>query len=305
MGGISGVTDHRAAPITRRRFAQVVRDYRPLPVEAFSPTDSRFRGPVHHLLRNRDRFWLALRVASHFLPTRPFSVVDLGVYPGTLLRVLRRLLPPERCRLIGAGLITSEEFRRTMAADCGADIFTVNLDPKNEPLRGKGYPTRIPLDDGCADFVFALEIVEHMVSPSHLFGEAFRVLAPGGHLLVTTPNVTRIGNALKLLAGRSNFDRLIPLDYEHPDDEWRPHFREYTIEEVGDLFGRAGFTVAARRHAIAEDTRYGVRSVRQRIYDLAKLPFFLVPHLRGSLVVVGQKPRGGGDAGRGAGAASC
>ncbi len=276
--------------IDRRRFDEVVRDYAPLSIEAFSAADPRYRVPMHHLLKNRDRFWLALSAAAGFFPSRAFTVVDLGVYPGSLLRVLRRLLPPETCRLVGVGLLTSGGFRRAMAEDCGADILTVNLDPRNEALRGKGYPTRIPLGDGGVDFVFALEIVEHMVSPSHLFAEAFRILASGGHLLITTPNVTRIGNVFKLLAGRSNFDRLVPLDYDNPDDEWRPHFREYAMSEVSDLFRRAGFRVVRARHAIAEDTGYDARSVRQRLAGLAKLPFFAVPHLRGSLLLVGEKP---------------
>ncbi len=132
--------------------------------------------------------------------------------------------------------MTSDEFRRAMAEDSGAEILTVNLDPRNDQLRSKDYPTRIPLDDGSVQVAFALEIIEHLVSPSHLFAEAFRICSPGGHLVVTTPNVTRIGNVFKLLIGRSNFDRLIPVDYEDPCAEWRPHFREYTMAEIADFF---------------------------------------------------------------------
>lgn len=152
----------------------------------------------------------------------------------------------------------ADEFRRKMADACGAGILTVNLDPRNAELRAKG---------------------------------AFRVCAPGGYVLVTTPNVARIGNVFKLLVGRSNFDRLAPVDYENPDDEGRPHFREYTLTELSGFFQRAGFEVVARRYVVAEDSRYNVRSTRQRLIDLAKRPFYAVPHLRGDLVVMGRKPR--------------
>lgn len=277
--------------ISRDRFDELVRDYEPLDFEVVLPTDRRrFRVPMHNVLKNRDRLWLAIKAASRYFPLGAFTVADLGIYPGSLLRLLRHLLPPETCRLIGCGLMTSDDFRRAMAETCGAEILTVNLDPRNDQLRSKGYPTRIPLDDGSVQVVFALEIIEHLVSPSHLFAETFRILAPGGHLLVTTPNVTRIGNVFKLMIGRSNFDRLMPPDYEDPEDEWRPHFREYSMEEVTNFCQRAGLEVVKRCHIIAENTYYNVKSSAQRLIDLTKLPFYLIPHFRGGLLVVGRKP---------------
>lgn len=291
--------ERRGSTISHRRFERLARNYQPLPFEAFPPTDARYRIPMHHVLKNADRLWVALRTAGRYMPPDPAAIADLGTYPGSLLRLLRPLVPSSR--LIGIGLMTSDEFRRAMAEDCHAEILSVNLDPKNDQLRGKGYPTAIPLEDGSVDFVFALEVIEHLVSPSHLLAEALRVLVSGGHVLLTTPNVTRIGNVFKLVIGRSNFDRLIPLDYDRPDDEWRPHFREYTLGEVCALLARTGFSVLEARHFVDNDTRYNVRGVTQRLIDLAKLPFHAVPHFRGSLLVVGRKPGNGNSqaAGRG------
>ena len=109
-------------------------------------------------------------------------------------------------------------------------------------------------------------------------------------MLVTTPNVTRIGNIFKLLVGRSNSDRLIPLDYENDEDEWRPHFREYNLAELCDFFRRTGLEVVEARHFLGENTHYNVKTTAQRLIDLAKIPFYTVPHFRGSLLVVGRKP---------------
>ncbi len=276
--------------ISRRHLKQVMCYYEPLSFERFSPTDRRFSVQMHHVLKNYDRLWIALRTAARYVPPGPLTVADLGTYPGSLLRLIHRLLPPETCRLVGVGLMISDEFRRAMAQDCGAEILTVNLDPSNEHLKDKDHPTRIPLDDESVEFVFVLEVIEHLISPSHLLAEASRILAPGGHLLATTPNVTRIGNVFKLLVGRSNFDRLIPLDYDQPEDEWRPHFREYTLAELRECFLRAGFRVVEAQHFLTKDTRYNVKTTSQRLIDLAKIPFHLVPHLRGNLLVVGQKP---------------
>lgn len=280
---------HRYMRISRSQFKKLVRDYQPLSFESFPPNDARFRVRMHHVLKNYNRLSVALRTAAYYFPPGALTMADLGTYPGSLLRLLRCLLPPEKCRLIGVGLMITDEFCQAMAEDCAAEILTVNLDPSNDQLRGKGYPTRIPLEDGSVDFAFVLEVIEHLVSPSHLLEEASRILAPGGCLLVTTPNVTRIGSVFKLLVGRSNFDRLIPLDYVRPEDEWRPHFREYTLGELCECFRLAGFHVVEARHFLTKDTRYNVKTLSQRLIDLAKIPFHLIPHLRGNLLVVGKK----------------
>jgi len=281
-------------PLSYSRFREILRDYRPLEFEVLEPQEI-YRLPMHHALKNRTRLWLSLRATSRYFPADPFTVVDLGTYPGSLLRFLRRLFLPDRCRLIGVGLMISEEFTQAIEEDCSAEIHRVNLDPRSEQMARKGYPTRIPIDDGKADLVFALEIIEHMVSPSHLLAEAFRILAPGGHLLITTPNVARIGNVLKLMVGRSNFDRLVPIDYEHPEDEWRPHFREYTLSEIEIFLQGVGFEVVESGHFLGHDTRYNIKSVTQRIIDSVKLPFYAIPHFRTNLLVLGRKPEGNGD----------
>ena len=271
-----------------------MRDHKPLEFEVIE-SQGVFRLPMHHALKNRARLWQSLRATSRYFPADRFTVVDLGTYPGSLLRFLRRLLSPDRCRLIGVWLMISEEFTQAIREDCSAEIHRVNLDPRNEQMAGHGYPTRIPIEDGKADLVFALEILEHMVSPSHLLAKAFRILAPEGHLLITTPNVARIGNVFKLMVGRSNFDRLVPIDYERPEDEWRPHFREYILSEIETFLQGVGFEVVESRHFLGHDTRYNIKSPAQRIIDCVKLPFYAIPHFRTNLLVLGRKPEGSGN----------
>ncbi len=41
---------------------------------------------------------------------------------------------------------------------------------------------------------------------------------------------------------------------------------------------------------MGEDTHYNEKSMTQRLIDLAKLPFYAVPHLRATLLVLGRKP---------------
>ncbi|MGI8784166.1 MAG: class I SAM-dependent methyltransferase [Acidobacteriota bacterium] len=275
--------------LTRTDFNEYLRNYQPLPHEKYDPDDRRFRLPMHYFLLNHYRLWRAASAATPYFPSGPMTIVDLGPYPGSFLRFLRRLVPDQPSRLVGVGLMASDEFRRAMKESCGAEILDVNLDPSNDRLRAKNYPTRIPLEDRSVQFAFALEVVEHLMSPMHLLREAFRILAPRGHLLITTPNVSRIGNVIKLLSGRSNFDRLIS-DLDRAAEEWPPHFREYTLQEVRDLLKDAGFESAMARQFHGRHSRYHVRSPARGLSDLAKWPFYAVPHLRDNLLVVGRKP---------------
>lgn len=276
--------------LSRRVFRQALIAYSPSRYEAFDEADARFVRPMHHALKSRDRFYVALRSGLRRLPDGDRTVIDFGPYPGSLLRVLRGLHPSKDLRLVGAGLMTSDEFIRFMKDDCGAEILTVNLDPRSQQFRAKIYPEQVPLHDGAAHLAFALEIIEHLTSPFHLLAEAFRVLAPGGHLVITTPNVTRIGNIFKLLIGRTINDRLAPPGYDSPDDEWRPHVREYAMRELEEMDRQSGFEVAQRRFFLGEDTQDCVQPPRQRWINLAKLPFYAFPHLRGSLLIVARKP---------------
>jgi len=276
--------------ITRKRLRELWRSYPPLGFEEVDPDDPRYRVPMHYVLKNEDRLLKVIKVAERLIPDRYCNIADIGTYPGSLLRILSRWFGPDKIQLFGVGLITSDEFKQQMLDDCGAIIHTVNLDPRNDQLINKNYSNDIPMESDSVDVSFVLEVMEHMVSPSHLFSEVYRICKPGGYVIVTTPNVTRIGNIFKLIAGLSNFDRLIPPDYYDPDDEWRPHSREYTLKEVCRFLLDAGFQIQYQAQVVVNDTRFNIKSFRQRLINVAKTPFYMISRFRGDLLVVAGKP---------------
>jgi SAM-dependent methyltransferase len=76
-----------------------------------------------------------------------------------------------------------------------------------------------PLKDKQVDFILCTETLEHIPEPRVFLSQAYRVLRPGGRLLLTVP-----------FAARWHF---IPYDY------WR-----YTPSGLDDLLKKAGFTNA-------------------------------------------------------------
>jgi 2-polyprenyl-3-methyl-5-hydroxy-6-metoxy-1,4-benzoquinol methylase len=59
---------------------------------------------------------------------------------------------------------------------------------------------RIPLSDGCADVVAAVETIEHLENPWAFGRELARLAAPGGWVVVTTPNQLSVLSKTTLVA---------------------------------------------------------------------------------------------------------
>jgi len=60
-----------------------------------------------------------------------------------------------------------------------------------------GNAERIPLGEGSVDVVVSFETIEHVPSPSRFLDECVRVLAPGGRLIMSTPNKSIYGQGVQ------------------------------------------------------------------------------------------------------------
>lgn len=95
-----------------------------------------------------------------------------------------------------------------------------------------------PYRDDFFDVILYCEIIEHLLSdPVHALIEIRRVLKPGGVLVITTPNVARLDNVRKIIAGENVYD---PYSGHGP---YGRHNREYTSEDLFGLLSANGFTV--------------------------------------------------------------
>lgn len=95
---------------------------------------------------------------------------------------------------------------------------------------------RFPYDDGSFEVVVFCEIIEHLLmDPLHSLREIRRVLAPNGLLVLSTPNVARLGNVLSMIEGLNIYD---PYSGHGP---YGRHNREFTRHELHRLLEFAGF----------------------------------------------------------------
>lgn len=151
----------------------------------------------------RDFTSLDLTVANYFGPDRDGRVVQ---------RVSRR-------ELLDTGL--GDELHE--------DIESCHFNIEEESF---------PFEDGDFDVVFFCEILEHLLNdPQAVLLEIKRVLRPGGHLILTTPNVNRLENVARMIAGVNIYD---PYSGYGP---YGRHNREYNKHELNQLLERVGFVV--------------------------------------------------------------
>jgi glycosyltransferase involved in cell wall biosynthesis/SAM-dependent methyltransferase len=102
-----------------------------------------------------------------------------------------------------------------------------------------------PYADASFDTVLCCELIEHLLAdPMHMMSEINRILKPGGHLLLTTPNLGSLRAIAGILQGYhpSFFPAYIRPREEGEEPEAR-HNREYVPMEVQHLLTDSGFEV--------------------------------------------------------------
>jgi SAM-dependent methyltransferase len=124
-------------------------------------------------------------------------------------------------------VITSESGQ---VFECDIDLFDAEKDP-------------YPYADASFDTVLCCELIEHLFEdPMHMMSEINRILKPGGHLVLTTPNIGSLRSVSAILLGYhpAFFPAYIRPRVEGEEAEAR-HNREYVPMEVQHLLTDSGF----------------------------------------------------------------
>ena len=120
----------------------------------------------------------------------------------------------------------NEEFR------CDVELFDAEKDP-------------FPYADAYFSTVMCCELLEHLTEdPLHMLSEINRILKPGGHLVLTTPNIGSLRAIRAILEGYH--PGFFPAYIRPPEDGQAPearHNREYTPKEIALLLLDSGFEV--------------------------------------------------------------
>lgn len=145
-------------------------------------------------------------------------------------------------------------------------------------------------DDPCYreefDLVVLCEVIEHMPIPGHLVIEKIGGwLKPGGLLFMTTPNLYRLRNVVRIALGMQMF---CPFRFP-PRGSGLGHFFEYSPSNLAWQIREAGFElVSLERHQLVNSGA----SWWTHLGRVLCAPLLAIPRFRDGLVAVARKPAG-------------
>ena len=180
-------------------------------------------------------YWRYVETLKEMITWSGKRVLDIGIVPGHMAMALRHL----GCEVSG---ITDDRLLQEMNGRWAAEKIAVSRAiVDKEPL---------PFPDDSFDGVLFTEVLEHLLyDPRKLVDEIYRVMRPNGELVVSTPNVLRIENKVKVILGRNIYPRHENFYFS---DLYRRHNREYTMQELIDLF-KPRFVTKKMRYIMMTD----------------------------------------------------
>jgi SAM-dependent methyltransferase len=193
-----------------------------LDADPWSRTNLQIFRPRHTLL------WEQIR---EHLPEPRDTIADIGCHNAFFLRLSLEL---GFQRFLGVDFFALPPERSFLQELPDAHLLRANFNTENF-LR--------EIDDQSVDCVVSAEVLEHLYHhPAGYLAECWRILKPGGLLLLSTPNPCNLTRAVKLIAGRSPmwgdaaFARTPKItDDGQPLAVWDIHFREYPLATVREL----------------------------------------------------------------------
>jgi SAM-dependent methyltransferase len=161
----------------------------------------------------------------------------------------------------------------------------------------------LPYASGSFDVITFKQVIEHLpFSVKPTLKSFYRILRPGGLLLLSTPNIARLSSVVRLILRKSVHP---PLEhFFNSEFPFTGHYREYTLDELKRMVVWSGFDVARTAYLQQHDVSFLLSQRKRFAHNLfmpitwkeilalmAWRPFtFLMPSLSQVLFVVAKKP---------------
>lgn len=174
-----------------------------------------------YFLTHSVRYFWVLEKICEIAKGRRLTILDIGCFPYHIGLALE---------LLGHQVYGIASYHEPIKKK---NVFIVDIENEEFPFKINFF-----------DMVLMSEVIEHLSqSPIFSIKEAKRVLKKDGKMIVTTPNIARSINRIKLLLGKTI---MFPVDVYFENEGkgnviYHRHNREYTKEELLGLFKKIGW----------------------------------------------------------------
>lgn len=217
-----------------------------------------------------DKYALFLEIARGHAHGR---FLDVGCGDGSFGAAVKRELEAD---VYGVD-ISDEAVRK--ARENGIESVSLDIDEDDLPFTNDFF-----------DAVFCGEVIEHVYSPDRLLDEIHRVLRPGGHLFLTTPNMASWFNRISLVLGFQPVFSDISLRHAY-GHFWKMepmgHLRLFVLRSLRMLLEACGFEVLDVK-GIGINPRVGFGEAHRVIVSIMNF-IFRSPTLSSGILVVAAK----------------
>lgn len=210
------------------------------------------------------RYWRSLELLCELIVTPPVKILEIG---GGQLALLCKKLFGDECTVADISQDYGAPLRKA-----NLDLITFNLMDSDSNKVGAEF-----------DIIIMLEVIEHIPVPAYAVIERLKpLLKPSGIVFLTTRNLFRIRNLIRMFLGREFLDRfMIP-----EPGQGLGHQLEYSADHLRWQLGRTGMKIVMLREDNLGRTGH---SVKARLARTLLAPLELRPRWRDGLVAAVQK----------------
>jgi SAM-dependent methyltransferase len=216
---------------------------------------------------DKERYWRSLELFSELDLPQPANILEIG---GGQMAVLCKLLFNDNC-VVGD---ISERYVAPLEK-VGVPFIRYNLlEPSDLPSKEQSF-----------DCIILLEVIEHIPLPAYVvFGNIQRLLKKGGILFLTTPNLFRLRNLVRMILGNEFLDHFALPEPE----EGLGHQLEYSAPHLRWQLERAGMEVLMMKH---DELGRAGHSRKTRLARSLLAPLRLRPKWRDGIAAAARKVR--------------
>lgn len=178
------------------------------------------------------------------MSTTPQAMSLRGVHDSVVKALVKAYPQPENVNVLdlgaGQGALTKQIHElgyTTHACEMNTDYYVFDKVACTEA----NVAEALPYEENTFDAIASAEVIEHLIDQNKFFEECYRILKPGGKLILSTPNILSLKSRLQFFAS-GYYWSFNPLDNQ--DRSGLQHVTARTAEQYHYIAHHYGFKLS-------------------------------------------------------------